>query len=380
MKTILILEDNACEMERLVKIVREQGPQNEVVCAVNLEQAYHMAMEKSVDLFLLDIILDPRTSGDASGMKFADHIREVERYHFTPIIFITGLEDPSLYAYSDVQCYSYVEKPYDVVQLAEIIKEALAIPTEPSDTNRMYYRREGMLWRLCKEDIVYIENRRSGRVIHTTTDERYLPYKPVKDILKELNSDDFVQCNRFVIVNRNHVETVDPVNRYITFKDRKDVVEIGMTYKKNFFEEDVLWLEIFLELFETLAYLYCFAATYGKKMKYNIYVVIFVVAQLFLMTGMNDYGFPKYLISLSYALMFTYCILNYKSSIVQAVINVVLSVLIMGIIQVLVYSILVTVFGTNNGTTGIALELGVMIFKLYYSISCGTQGSIKITF
>lgn len=167
-------------------------------------------------------------------MKFADHIREVERYHFTPIIFITGLEDPSLYAYSDVQCYSYVEKPYDVVQLAEIIKEALAIPTEPSDTNRMYYRREGMLWRLCKEDIVYIENRRSGRVIHTTTDERYLPYKPVKDILKELNSDDFVQCNRFVIVNRNHVETVDPVNRYITFKDRKDVVEIGMTYKKNF--------------------------------------------------------------------------------------------------------------------------------------------------
>lgn len=95
MKTILILEDNAREMERLVKIVREQGAQNEVICAVNLEQAYHMAMEKSIDLFLLDIILDPRTAGDASGMKFADHIREVERYHFTPIIFITGLEDPS---------------------------------------------------------------------------------------------------------------------------------------------------------------------------------------------------------------------------------------------------------------------------------------------
>ena len=113
MKTILILEDNVREMERLVKIVREQGAQNEVICAVNLEQAYHMAMEKSIDLFLLDIILDPRTSGDASGMKFADHIREVERYHFTPIIFISGLEDPSLYAYSDVQCYSYIEKPYD---------------------------------------------------------------------------------------------------------------------------------------------------------------------------------------------------------------------------------------------------------------------------
>lgn len=94
MKTILILEDNAREMERLVKIVREQGAQNEVICAVNLEQAYHMAMEKSIDLFLLDIILDPRTSGDASGMKFADHIREVERYHFTPIILLPDWKIP----------------------------------------------------------------------------------------------------------------------------------------------------------------------------------------------------------------------------------------------------------------------------------------------
>lgn len=234
MKTILILEDNAREMERLVKIVREQGAENEVICAANLEQAYHMAMEKSVDLFLLDIILDPRTIGDASGMKFADHMREVERYHFTPIIFITGLEDPSLYAYSDVQCYSYIEKPYDAGKLSELIKETLAIPTGSSTSGRVYYRRDGMLLRLRKDDIVYIENGRPGRVIHTTTDERYLPYKPVKDILKELDSDDFVQCNRFVIVNRNHVETIDSVNRYITFKNRADTVEIGLTFKKGF--------------------------------------------------------------------------------------------------------------------------------------------------
>ncbi len=117
-----------------------------------------------------------------------------------------------------------------------------------------------------------------------------------------------------------------------------------------------------LQLFETLAYLYCFAATYGKKMKYNIYVVIFVVAQLVLMTGMNDYGFPKYLISLSYALMFTYCILNYKSSIVQAIINIILSIFIMGIVQLLVYFVLVTIFRTDNKNS-LVFELLVMIFN-----------------
>lgn len=117
-----------------------------------------------------------------------------------------------------------------------------------------------------------------------------------------------------------------------------------------------------LQLFETLAYLYCFAATYGKKMKYNIHVVIFVVAQLVLMTGMNDYGFPKYLISLSYALMFTYCILNYKSSIVQAIINIILSIFVMGIVQLLVYFVLVTVFRTDNKNS-LVFELLVMIFN-----------------
>ena len=79
-----------------------------------------------------------------------------------------------------------------------------------------------------------VYKRQSGRVIHPTADERYLPYKPVKEILKELDSDDFVQCNRFVIVNRNYVETIDSVNRYVTFKNRTDSVEIGLTFKKNF--------------------------------------------------------------------------------------------------------------------------------------------------
>ena len=43
MKTILILEDNAREMERLVKIVREQGAENEVICAVYTDQIKHTA-------------------------------------------------------------------------------------------------------------------------------------------------------------------------------------------------------------------------------------------------------------------------------------------------------------------------------------------------
>lgn len=118
-----------------------------------------------------------------------------------------------------------------------------------------------------------------------------------------------------------------------------------------------------LQLFELLSYLYCFAATYGKKMKYNIYTVIFVVAELVLMTGLNEYGLPTYFVSVSYALMFAYCLLNYKSSTVQALINILMSIFMVGILQLLIYFVLVTVFRDDNRQS-LRWEFAVMSISL----------------
>ena len=237
MKTILILEDNAREMEHLVKIVAKMELEITVKCASNLEQAYHMAMENTIDVFILDIILEPRVSGDASGVKFADNIRGVERYRFTPIIFTTSLEDPNLYAYSDIHCYSYIEKPYDTDIVCAVITEALNMPLEEQGGDNLYYKSRGSLHKLSKDQIIYIENNRSGRVVHTTSDERFMAYKPCKKILAELGSEKFVQCNRYVIVNKDFIDTVDSVNRYITLRGCKEPLEIGVVYKKSFLRD-----------------------------------------------------------------------------------------------------------------------------------------------
>ncbi len=44
-----------------------------------------------------------------------------------------------------------------------------------------------------------------------------------------------------------------------------------------------------LPLFEILAYVYCLAAIYGNKVKYNIYTVILIVTEMILMLGINEY-------------------------------------------------------------------------------------------
>lgn len=103
-----------------------------------------------------------------------------------------------------------------------------------------------------------------------------------------------------------------------------------------------------LPLFEILSILYGLAAVYGKKLKYNIYVVIFIVAEMVLMIGINDYGIPKYFVTLSYALMFVYCWINYKISVINTLINIFITAIVLGVLQLLVYSILVILFKDND--------------------------------
>lgn len=117
-----------------------------------------------------------------------------------------------------------------------------------------------------------------------------------------------------------------------------------------------------LPLLEILAYLYCFAATFGKKMNYNIYGVIFIISEMILMIGINDYGFPKYLISLSYVLMVIYCSLNYKDTILRALLNVGISFVIIGIAQLVIYFVLATVFKDNN--------IGNILWEFYTMLLC----------
>lgn len=64
MRKILILEDNLAAREHLVRIVGEVDGEKEVYFFNDIKDAYRCAMERTIDLFLLDIILDTSLPGD----------------------------------------------------------------------------------------------------------------------------------------------------------------------------------------------------------------------------------------------------------------------------------------------------------------------------
>ena len=93
-------------------------------------------------------------------------------------------------------------------------------------------------------------------------------------------------------------------------------------------------------LLEIFSFLYAFAATYGKKMKCNIYAVIFVIAELVILSGMNNHGMATYLLGLSYLLMFLYCLLNYRRNVKETIIRCILGFVEVSIVQMVCYFLL----------------------------------------
>ena len=130
-----------------------------------------------------------------------------------------------------------MEKPYDADRVSRIIREALNSPKRKVVNNNIFFRKEGILYKKKISEIVYIENSRNKRIIHSVNDDLELPYKPCKAILEELNSNKFVQCSRYAIVNKDYIDSIDTVNRFIKLKGRKEQVEIGVILKNKFLGE-----------------------------------------------------------------------------------------------------------------------------------------------
>ena len=236
-KNVLIIEDNKACMDALVEIVKECDSTSVIYCAENSAMAYKYAMEERIDLFLVDIVLDNNVLNDVSGIVFVDKIRKIDRYKFVPLIFVTSLEDHKMNAYQNLHCYKYIEKPFDFKKVKEIIAESLEYPVKDERNNKyLYYRKEGIVYSIEMEQIMYLEAVNRYLFVYTSNEKIELPYKTCSSMIRELNTDIFLQCNRNVIVNREFIEYTDEINRCITLKNGI-MLEIGRIYKKKFLEE-----------------------------------------------------------------------------------------------------------------------------------------------
>lgn len=238
-KKVLIVEDDCSSMNALEKMVNEINVLAVCLKASNMEDAYRLLHENVIDVFILDIILDTSVQGDVSGMKLAEEIRRIERYRFTPIIFISALSDPGYYAYINLRSFRYIEKPFHLEETRRVIREAMLFDTEPETDKYLYFRKEGILFSVKANEIIFIESKNHLLYIHSKKEIIEVPYKTCKEMFGILDKRKFMKCNRSTIVNKDYIKTIDVVNRYIGIEDTNGYgkISIGGSYLKAIVSE-----------------------------------------------------------------------------------------------------------------------------------------------
>ena len=234
LKKILVLEDNCTALSHLVSLINEIEIPNTLFLCDNIKDAYLYTMERDIDLFIVDVILEPHNPGDSSGLKFVERLRSIDKYMFTPVIVVTSLEDAKLYTYEKLHCYSFVEKPFDSQRLKELIRQCLKYSNCNDTPKNLYFRKDGIILSVNREDIVYANCQKHILNIYTRQgDQLNIPYVTLKKFLEEADSTSIIQCSRNTAVNKNFIHNVDIPNQIIQLKDNMGRIEMGIMYKKS---------------------------------------------------------------------------------------------------------------------------------------------------
>lgn len=231
-KNVLIVEDNEIHMAVLEKLLLKI-PNLKIIKAYNMAEACYMLSLYEFNLFLIDIVLDKNVRGDVSGINFVNYIREMSKYQFTPVIFITSLEDPKLSAFKELHCYDYIEKPFSQEQVINVVRKASEYPIQRNNNDFLYIKKEGIIYSFELSNVKYITVSRKGIDIFAVDEECHMPYMNMEKLLLELGNDNFFQCNRNTIVNKIYIESIDYSNKIIRIKEQKEYISIGKMMKKN---------------------------------------------------------------------------------------------------------------------------------------------------
>ncbi len=231
-RNILIIDNDKEKVDMLVRLLHEKCDNLNIFVADNGSEAFDHLLQTTMDMFILDVVVAPDKSGDSSGLKIVEHIREVERYIFTPVIFVTAVKNSELYAYSRLHCLGYVKKPYPEEEIKKIFEYALKFRTKRRDDRTIIFRNRSMFYPIVIKEIACIEWICHQLYIHLENGSVVqVPYRTCKSVLDEMDVDYLIQCSRNTLINKRFVLGVDVSRRTIIMRNNLGTKQIGSTYK-----------------------------------------------------------------------------------------------------------------------------------------------------
>lgn len=237
MKRVLIVEDNKKAALLVAKILKELEGDLEIVFATHCDEAKQLLLGEDFRLFVVDILLDGNNPNDATGLDFVQFLRSFKKYEYTPVVITTSVAEMKDHAYDNLDCYKYLEKPYDYDRAKKVLKKALDMPLQYDDNQFFHLRCDGIVRAVRYNDIVAVFYRNRKITVQLTNGILYAYYKSLTEIYRDLPKTIFLRCSKDVIVNKKFVEYANGREGKVFLVEPYQPVAIGSTYKRRVIEE-----------------------------------------------------------------------------------------------------------------------------------------------
>ena len=117
---ILIAEDDKNISNIISESIKKFEKDIDIVVFEEAQKALEHATSNAIDIFILDIQLK-----DYKGTHLAKQLREINRYKYSPIVFVTALASEELLAYRELKCYSFLIKPFTKSEINVVLDDVI---------------------------------------------------------------------------------------------------------------------------------------------------------------------------------------------------------------------------------------------------------------
>ena len=120
MYSIILVEDDSMQRDILRKMILSTYEFVNIYEADSEVTALDIIKNNDINMFLIDISLK-----ESSGLDLAMKIRNIAKYEFRQIIFLTTHMEYITQAFKQTHCYDYIIKPYNKEEVQAMLNKLI---------------------------------------------------------------------------------------------------------------------------------------------------------------------------------------------------------------------------------------------------------------
>jgi DNA-binding LytR/AlgR family response regulator len=240
--SIILVEDDSMQREILKTMILSKYEYIKIYEADSKISALDIIEKNDISIFIIDISLK-----ESSGLDLAKEIRNIPKYEFSQLVFLTTNIDYMLQAFKQIHCYDYILKPYNKETVQAVLNKLIDREVNNLNNGKDYLNenkdkefvikiRNGIFIRVKIDEILFIEVKGRDCEVNAISGAYTYSNISLKKILELIDCDYIVQSHKSFAVNKNYIfkmEKLDVKLSNVYFENYSKIALLGYKFKND---------------------------------------------------------------------------------------------------------------------------------------------------